>query len=645
MAEETEGQETGAEASGAGVDPAAVALALGGASREEADAFLKKQSALVDLQKHHLNEQFKQQQEQLKNIRLRNWEQRLGVLLRIATGFVGLAVAAGLALMIWDAAHANGLVIEEFSVPPDMAGRGITGQVVATQMLDKLTEMQNATRSARAPRTYANNWGDDIKVEIPDTGISIGEAYRFLRGSLGHENHLSGEVYRTATGIAISVRTGSESGATFTGAESDLDALVQKAAEHLYGSSQPYRYGIYLGNQGRHSEATTVFQALAKTGSPPERAWAYNGLGAETEDPAVDAAFRLWGRAVELDPTNAIATSNLGNTERDDLGHDEQALLDARKALALLSSKGQGQIREDYIPAFRQRVQAEIDRLLGDFGGAALAEAYFAQSGQSTTPGTSARLAIYQADMHDIAAARATMADPVPEIPGQIELGAIANGYARIEMAVMAQDWTDALRRDAQLHLLLLKSPRYLSAYHLNSELKVAFAEAKLGRIAEAEARIADTPADCYQCLGARARIAELKGEHARSDYWFGRAARAAPSIPFAYSEWGEALLDRGDPDRAIAKFTIANQRGPKFADPLEMWGEALMKKNRSDLALAKFTEADKYAPNWGRLHMKWGEALGYAGKKDDAQKQFALAAGLDLSEADGAELTKAMHG
>ena len=40
MAEETEGQDTGAEASGAGVDPAAVALALGGASRERADAIV-----------------------------------------------------------------------------------------------------------------------------------------------------------------------------------------------------------------------------------------------------------------------------------------------------------------------------------------------------------------------------------------------------------------------------------------------------------------------------------------------------------------------------------------------------------------------------------------------------------------------------
>jgi cytochrome c-type biogenesis protein CcmH/NrfG len=71
------------------------------------------------------------------------------------------------------------------------------------------------------------------------------------------------------------------------------------------------------------------------------------------------------------------------------------------------------------------------------------------------------------------------------------------------------------------------------------------------------------------------------------------------------------------------------------------MWGEALMQENRSDLALAKFEEANKYAPKWGRLHLKWGEALTYSGKKDQAQKQFALAASLDLSADDKATLAK----
>jgi len=651
VAEETEGQESSTEETATGVDPVAVSLALSGASHEDARAFLKKYGALVDDQRHHLHEQTKltrlEAEELAHELSLRHWSLwvrhasgLLKLALELSAGLLLLFAVTSIGVMVWNAAHADGLVIESFSVPADLASRGLSGQVVATQMLDKLTAMQSATRSNRAPRTYANNWGDDIKVEIPDTGISIGEAYRFLRGWLGHETHISGEVFRTATGIALTARIGADSDATFAGAESDLDAMVQKAAEHLYGISQPYRYGAYLNQQGRNSEATTVLQALAKTGPPSERAWAYNGLGVGTDDPAVDATYQLYSRAVELDPTNALAIGNLATSERT-LGHFEQALADARKGLALLSSQGQGQIRQDYIPTYRQDLQSRFDTSLGDFRSAALESGHVAQSGLSTAVGTSARLAGDQAEAHDIAAARATLADPVPETPGFIEAGAILNGQARIEMAIMIQDWTEVLRQADLLQPLLLKHPQRLSQYHLTAELNVAFAEANLGHIAEAEARIANTPGDCYQCLRARARIAELKGEQARADWWFGRAVQAAPSIPFAYAEWGEALLDRGDPDGAIAKLMLANQKGPHFADPLEMWGEALMKKNRSDLALVKFTEAEKCAPNWGRLHLKWGEALVYAGRKDEAQKQFALTAGLDLSALEKSELSK----
>ena len=100
-------------------DPAALSLALGGASRAKADAYL-------DDQRHHLHEQ-------LNQIHLDVWEKKLGVMLRLATLVVGLAAAAGVGLLVWDAAHANGLIVEPFNVPPDLAAKGMTGQVVAAK--------------------------------------------------------------------------------------------------------------------------------------------------------------------------------------------------------------------------------------------------------------------------------------------------------------------------------------------------------------------------------------------------------------------------------------------------------------------------------------------------------------------------------
>ena len=180
---------------------------------------------------------------------------------------------------------------------------------------------------------------------------------------------------------------------------------------------------------------------------------------------------------------------------------------------------------------------------------------------------------------------------------------------------------------DARAYAESLKSDPAINPATMALRLRIrvapllAYALAMSGDVAGAQAAIAPTPGDCYDCIRTRGLIAAAAKQWGRADYWFARAVQQAPSIPFAYADWGQSLLARGQPDAAIEKFTLANQKGPHFADPLEGWGEALMAKNQSHLALAKFAEADKYAPNWGRLHLKWGEALAYAGKRDEAAR------------------------
>jgi tetratricopeptide (TPR) repeat protein len=171
----------------------------------------------------------------------------------------------------------------------------------------------------------------------------------------------------------------------------------------------------------------------------------------------------------------------------------------------------------------------------------------------------------------------------------------------------------------------------------------VANGMALKGDFKGAHALIDKTPLDCNQCLRVRGTIDGLEKNWAGANYWFARAAKDAPTPPSAWSDWGRMLVQKGDYDAAIARLALAHEKGPHFADPLECWGEALTKQGRSDLALAKFEEANNYAPNWGRLHLKWGEALFWLGKKDDARKQFAIAAGLDLTTAEKAELAR--HG
>jgi tetratricopeptide (TPR) repeat protein len=618
--------------------PVAVSLALAGASREKADAFLDDQRSLIADQRHHLHEQ-------LKQIHLDVWEKRLGVLLRIATAFIGVAIAAAITWLVWNAAHSQELIIDSFSVPPDMAEKGMTGAEMAGDVSGRITDMlARYHTSLRAPQSYANNFGDSIRIEIPQTGVSLSELDRFLRDKLGHDVHIAGAVVHTPAGLTLTARAGALGSASVEGPESDLDSLQQRLAEAIFGLTQSYRYGTYLLNSNRFDEAKAVFRRMVNGDSLRERAYGYIGLSlvARQFEPNGEGmrVFRdLSARAVETDPGNAHAMYNLKAAERF-LGRWEESLILNRKAFELLSRPDHGQIRTDAIRAVRSTNDATLDQLLGAFHEAAQKAADPDVSGISLLGSQNAFVADEQRGEHDLGAARATMADPNENAPRFSEYELYVE-RERLLIPISAGDWSGALKRLPILAAILAKAPALRLSHHLDTDPYIAFALAKLGRFGEAEKLIADLPADCYPCLIARAQVADLEGRNARADWWFARAESAGPSIPFADEAYGRSLLARGQPDSAIEKFKLSNRKGPHFADPLEGWGEALMAKNQSHLALAKFADAEKYAPNWGRLHLKWGEALVYAGRPDEAKAQFARAVQLDLTPSEKAELTR----
>ncbi len=70
--------------------------------------------------------------------------------------------------------------------------------------------------------TYANDWGQQgIKLDIPETGVSLTELDDFLREKLGQESHITGEIVRTASGVSLTARTGLDGAESVTGSEAD----------------------------------------------------------------------------------------------------------------------------------------------------------------------------------------------------------------------------------------------------------------------------------------------------------------------------------------------------------------------------------------------------------------------------------------
>ena len=412
MAEESETAEIDSESAVGGADPVAIGLALAGASRTEADAFLKKQSTLIADQQNLVRLQAK---ELAHELRLRHWSLQLRhasailkFLLEISVALIAAGLACFIAATVWNAAHADGLVIESFSVPPDLAARGLTGQAIAGLLTDKLSDLQTATDSNRAARSYSNDWGDNIKVEIADTGVSVGEAYRFLKRWLGHETHVSGDVWRAQNGVTIAARVDG-AGGTSTGAEADLDGVIQKVAEDIYGRTQPYRYAVYLYKAGHTDESIARLKTLAATGDPADRGWAYVGLAVEQMNTATRAESEQLFKRAEASGI-AIGAGNLASLELG-LGRWEAAMAKYTKGETLLRSGGGG-LDPRQVPLFLQRTAAIQAAMLGDYHGAAQRYTAVVEEDVRTVSNPFDELVQFQSLDHDVGAARESLAHP-----------------------------------------------------------------------------------------------------------------------------------------------------------------------------------------------------------------------------------------
>jgi tetratricopeptide (TPR) repeat protein len=610
-------------------------VGVSGASRAKADAYLDAQIALSRLQRESLIEQ---NAFELSHLRWRRFNDQMKGALQIFTVLLGLVIVVAVAAALWNASRAEGLVVDSFSVPPALAQAGVSGDVVADDMTSKIAAIRDFANENSLARS--NDVSEDrtqaIKVEIPDTGVSLAELWRYLRRWLGHERHLAGNLRSLPDGrIALTLSLDGSEAFTVAGAPDALDALEQKAAEQVFAAVDPINIVLYLGGKGRRvEELAAAERSIAQARDNGDLAEAYTLHGNMLRYVAgdVDRSLAETRLALTLAPRQAPQHMEMLNASRM-LGHDEEVLAQARliPSLRIEDNVGPWRVGEGF--AYVQQVGAIWrPRETGDF--AALARVTCAY--QCGHAGTALLKAEALARMHDGAGAAAALA----------EARSYGDGNdASIAMVAYFRD-ADAGRWAAAAGDARAVAAGYMADHGVGDGFNrlrarnqamplLASALAAGGDVAAARQAVAGTPLDCYGCLTARGVVETAARDWPAAAQWFARAVRAAPSIPFAHLEWGRMLLAKGDAAGAIAEFADAHARGPDFADPLELWGEALIARNRSDLALAKFAEAARYAPNWGRLHLKWAEALLWSGDKDGAAKHAVLAAHLDLTDAD----------
>ena len=626
-------------------DPVEIAMeaeASGKAPTGEAAALLRRQSILIDEQIGLArNERFRNR---IRSVR----DMAIAALVVALIGVVGTAV--------WSAARTTGLVIQPFSVPPELAEEGLDGRAVAALVQDELIRLEAATESFRPATSFRNDWSEAITIEVEAGGLSLTDTYRALTRWLGRETYVGGSLRQTTAGLELVVRTSDGAAITVQGPAERPEALLRQAAERFYEQNQPYRYAIYLRGLGDTLPAGPERQALidrrqailttlTTSMSDTERLWGYNGLAVSFEEP-MQSGITLLQAALEIDQEHPLILQNLASFNFQ-IGHDEAGLHYIDRTATAVSAQ-----------ANRRKIAADRRVLISAINDARLADArgdWLQALELRTAASSQISIQIQWSDnardrvdtliaLHQPSAAlRVSDSLALETRPYGYRTGTRHIYLPRAGAAASLDQWPQAV---AALEAWEAEwSPtipaRVRSAKQTFVWPQLAYARARIGDLAGAQALIAATPLDCYLCVRERARIAELAGDRAAADRWSAEARRQGPSLPFAFAERGQMLMARGDPAGAIAFYEQAVERGPRWADPQKYWGDALMAQGDEAGAIRKYRAAADRAPHWGALHLAWGRALEAQGSRDQAREKYAQAARMDLSAADRAEVTR----
>lgn len=561
--------------------------------------------------------------EQRKMLRLQIRKEQAGLHLRGLLVGVAVLTLATIGWMMWDASRHQVLVVKPFSVPPDLAGRGLTGEAVAGLVLDRVRSLQLATDSARPAASYKNAWTEeDLKLEIPSTGLTVSDVQRLI-GRFGQKTEVSGEVFRTDAGLSLNVRaSGVDAPASVVrGSDADVEQLLNQAAEALYAQTQPYRYAVYLSGENRNAEADAILARLIRNGDPMDQAWAHVAVGLvarRRQDYA--GALQHFSASLRQGPFGP-GQSAMARTLRN-MGRDEEALQWSRTYVDWEAKHA------DTAPAARVQNINDHRRAIA-FGEGDFVRALEISNESMRLPDYAgfvdiavARKAAALLALHQWSEAARVLAPVKAPSSTALDLAGVRNDPIEVEKAIAA--------------LIADAGGQSLDA---STAARAAEALVAVGHLDRAQAFLGATPLECHPCLLARATLAEAKGDRLTADRWFAEAVRQGPSLPASYERWGEARLARGQAKEALLLFRQAQERGGRWADPRKGQGDAYLALGQPGAAARAYAAAAERAPNWAGLHIKWGEALAQHGQEDAAREKWRRAAGLDLKTAERARL------
>ncbi len=512
---------------------AAVAAKLSGNDPEVARKtvdFLSEQTQLLKAQKEYLKDEHALRLAHLRNqVRaesVRQFGMRVRIGLHIFIALLVVAVGVGVAIMIHDAVESRSVVIDSSISHRMLPHKCPSGKIVAAGLLDVLTRIQAATRSGAEHRSLSSAWTNDIAIDVPETGISIGQLERAMKARFGRDQHIDGDLVQSETGgLALTVRGTGILPKTFTDDARHLDKLLTQAGEYVYGQSQPGLFAAYLANNDRNDEAIRFCQAAYARADSSERPyvlnyWA-NAIAGKGAAGAMREALPLYREALRRKPDYWTAYNNIMYA-LNGLG-DEEGLVRVNEQLMEAAGGRPGRAPElEY---------QNYDRVVWDLA-AERAEAIAdveSHNGIGTTGSAGGaetlQIAQYEAQMHDVDAATLRLNTTLVDAKNAPDVA-----QATFVRALLAEEKSDpkAAAREWDAYVEAYANP----SVSTNDPHTICFAAPsyeKTGQSAKAEAALnAVGTLTLVDCDRFRGDIFDIRGDWPSAQAWYAKAVKLA---------------------------------------------------------------------------------------------------------------------
>ena len=217
------------------------------------------------------------------------------------------------------------LVISGFDVPSSLEQRGFSSRVMGKKLFDQLNFIRTQTLTKLPAKDIVPSvWKSEADVAIPETKLTVGALFAYIRGLLGRDTYVDGELTEQGSQVALTVRIRGKPHQTVSGPIDELDKLMLKAAEHIMLETHPYVLAQFRYFKNDMAGSLQAVLISAQSGNTVEVADALELWGQLlTAKGDLDGAMAKWEESLLASPRTSRALKYIVNGLRKQGRSDE----------------------------------------------------------------------------------------------------------------------------------------------------------------------------------------------------------------------------------------------------------------------------------------------------------------------------------